>query len=68
MDPRERRALKALALMAQQYLEHEDGMLDHLAMSAGEHALKVLHEHGLVDGVERGAKWTDKGQEFLRRC
>lgn len=47
-------AIDALALMAQQYLETDGGVLDHLCMSAGEHAVDVLADHGLVTPHSRG--------------
>ena len=59
--------LWALALMAQQYLECSDGALDHLCMCAGEEALRVLHDKGLVTDFHRGARWTAEGQALLGR-
>lgn len=48
--------------MADQYLRHDEGVLDNLAMGSGELAIEVLAEHELVtwlyDGV-RLARWTD---------
>jgi hypothetical protein len=66
MSEQEEKLLYAVALMAQQYLETAGG-LDHIFMSAGEHALAVLAEYELVsyDGVS--AQWTAKGRAFLAR-
>jgi hypothetical protein len=66
----EQKALRALAWMSDQYLRHEEGVLDNVAMGSGELAMEVLAEHGLVtwlyDGV-RFARWTEKGQKLLDR-
>lgn len=64
--------LLALALMANQYLRQneDEAELDSLAMSAGEHALEVLSQHGLValEGSHRiMGHWTEAGREFLKR-
>jgi len=60
----EERLLTALVCMCAQYLE-EDGSLNHMHMSAGEQAMKLLAEYGLIDGPQPGAVWTERGQEFL---
>lgn len=66
MTDKEERLLRALALMAAQYLETPDGALDHLYMSAGEHAVSMLAEYGLVAPDGRNSRWTDAGATFLR--
>jgi hypothetical protein len=60
----EERLLTALVWMCVQYLE-EDGSLNHMHMSAGEQAMKLLAEYGLIDGPQRGAVWTEHGRAFL---
>lgn len=65
MDENPDSAIYALALMAHQYLETQDGTLDHLCMSAGEHAVDVLVEHGLVYPQGRGGSWTELGRSLL---
>jgi len=64
MTDAERKILRALAGMCNQYLLHKGG-LDHLCMSAGERAVEVLAEYGLVDCNDRGAAWTKAGQDLL---
>jgi hypothetical protein len=53
--------------MAAQYLQSGDE-LDSLAMSAGEQAIRVLAEHGLVEPHAGGrcARWTEAGRRFLQ--
>ena len=65
---RERHLLYALALMCEQYMGEElDGrtVLDHLCMSAGEEAYKVLQAYGLIDVAGRRATWTKLGTDLL---
>ena len=64
MTEREEILLAALASMASQYLE-EDGTLDHMFISAGEQAMQLLFEHGLIDTAGRCASWTAQGRAFL---
>ncbi len=61
----ERQLLLALAGMAEQYLGPGD-FLDHQCMGAGETAVALLIEYGLVepDG-RRGGAWTEAGKRFL---
>lgn len=59
-------AIYALTLMAHQYLETDVGDLDHLCMSAGEHALEVLVSHGLVNPHGRGGSWTERGRILVQ--
>lgn len=62
---REERLLGALAWMVKQYLSVEDGGLDHVCMSAGEQAMTLLAEYGLVTDDTRHGRWTDAGERFL---
>jgi hypothetical protein len=67
MSEPERKALIALVLMVDQYLSN-GRILDNLAMHAGEMALQVLAEHGLVTlqpGTYRFAHWTEAGRQLL---
>lgn len=67
MTEAERKLLLALAWMSAQYLESKDGDLDSLCMSAGEEALRVLAEHGLVEITHGGrcGRWTEAGTHLL---
>lgn len=69
MDDRQKRALGALASMVQQYLQkREDGLLDSLAMSAGEHAIAALAQYGYMEAILTGrifGRWTDAGRALL---
>jgi len=68
MTDREEQLLSALALMAAQYLEQEDQLhLDHMFMSAGERAVKLLAEYGLAIDDGRNSRWTDAGLTFLKK-
>ena len=60
----EERLLQALAEMCAQYLSEGDG-LDHMCMNAGERAVELLFKYGLVDSMERGARWTEAGRALL---
>ena len=64
MTNEEERLLAALAGMCVQYLER-DGILDHMFMSAGEDAVSVLADYGLIEAQGREATWTDAGKLFL---
>ena len=64
MTEEERRLLSALAGMCEQYLGR-DGSLDHQFMSAGENAVALLAEHGLVESTPRGGTWTHAGRAVL---
>jgi predicted transcriptional regulator len=73
MSDTERKLLQALARMAAQYLVHhaEDTELDSAAMSAGEHALSVLAQYGLValkGGHRIRGDWTEAGRRFLEEA
>lgn len=63
MDEREKRLLVALVKMVRQYLEHRPGgLVDSYSMSAGEHAISVLAEYGLMQTeTARFGLWTEAG-------
>jgi hypothetical protein len=68
MDAREERLLKALAYMVQQYLRESGGVVDSMAMSAGEAAIESLAEYGLMEIVQRiriGGRWTNAGKQII---
>lgn len=71
MSDGDRKLLEALACMAAQYLttaRGEDAQLESSAMQAGEKALVVLEQHGMVTIKRPGsirADWTEAGQELL---
>jgi hypothetical protein len=60
----EKRLLAALAGMCEQYL-NDGGTLDHMCMSAGEDAIELLVEFGLVKPRPRGGTWTEAGTALL---
>jgi hypothetical protein len=73
MNETEKKLLQALAKMAAQYLvQHvQDTELDSIAMGAGEHALTVLAEYGLVTlkgGHRIRGNWTEAGRSFLEKA
>lgn len=66
MTENEFRLLRCLAWMCDQYLTPHEGIgLDHLYMSAGEHAVDALAEYGLITIDHRGGDWTAAGQALL---
>ena len=67
MKNQEQRLLSALAWMCAQYLQGSDGELDHLSMSAGERAVALLIDYGLIAPSGRGGTWTEAGQALLDR-
>lgn len=40
--------------------------LDHIYMSAGEHAVDLLAEYGLVEIDPGGGEWTEAGHALLK--
>jgi hypothetical protein len=64
MTAEEHRLLVALAWMCEQYLANGD-RLDHLCMNAGEQAVELLVQYGLVDPEGRGGTWTEAGRALL---
>ena len=67
MTDAENRLLRALAGMCEQYIDQE-GILDHQCMSAGERAVDLLYEYGLIDPSGRGGTWNDAGRALLNSC
>jgi hypothetical protein len=72
MTEQEERLLRALADMCVQYLSDHSTQkpgseppLDHMCMSAGERAVELLFQYGLVDSTMRHAQWTEKGIALL---
>lgn len=61
----ERELLRALLGMAYQYLHAGNGALDHECMGAGEDAMKVLSEYGLVSDDSRHGRLTPAGEALL---
>jgi len=64
MTDAERRLLVVLAFMSEQYLS-KDGALRHSFMSAGEEAIELLVEYGLVSPEPGGGRWNDAGRDLL---
>ena len=67
MTEKEQRVLRALASMCEQYIGiGRVDLLDHQCISAGEDAVAVLADYGLVEITSvREAKWTDAGKALL---
>jgi len=62
----ERSALiRALALMCWQYMTDSQYVIDHKYIYAGEYAVDLLAEYGLVEPHDRGGTWTSDGKVFL---
>lgn len=64
MTREERRLLHALACVCDQYMSTK-GELDHAFMGAGELAVTLLAEYGLVDPGGSGGVWTKAGHDLL---
>ncbi len=64
MTENEQRLLVSLAQMCEQNLSNGK-QLDHMFMGAGEGALELLVEYGLVTPEPRGGSWTDAGIKLL---
>lgn len=62
---RERQLLRALAWMCEQYLGEGGHGLDHMCMCAGEDAVELLVDYGLVAPGGRGGTWTAAGRALL---
>jgi hypothetical protein len=66
MTDNERRLLVALAWMCEQYIgSGRIDFLDHECMGAGEDAVRLLAEFGLVEPSGRGGAWTEAGKTLL---
>jgi hypothetical protein len=71
MSEREKKLLMALVCMAKQYLNNTTNegveVLDSYAMGAGEEAILLLAEYGLVElmkGGRIGGYWTEAGNKL----
>ena len=65
MTENEQKLLVALVKMVDQYLDEYDDEVDSLAMSAGEHAIEVLADFGLMENINfRFGRWTEAGKKF----
>ena len=67
MTNQETKLLNALAWMCQQYLARgTDDFLCHDCMAAGQQAVALLAEYGLVEPETIvGGRWTEAGKQFL---
>ena len=66
MTENEKRLLLAMAWMCEQYMGSGEQIgLDHQCMGAGEDAVELLVEYGLVSPSGRGGTWTDAGRALL---
>jgi hypothetical protein len=67
MTDSEQNLLVALVLMANQYLDEYDDEVDSRSTSAGERAIEILANHGLMEIVNtRFGRWTEAGKQFRR--
>ena len=67
MTEREQKLLIALVKMVSQYLTEYDDEVDSISQSAGEHALEVLADFGLLQTLNtRFGRWTEEGKRFRR--
>ncbi len=68
MTSSEDRLLIALAWMCEQYIgSGKQDWLDHQCMGAGEDAVRLLVEHGLIEPGARGGRWTEAGKALLAK-
>jgi hypothetical protein len=65
MTESERRLLSALAQVCVRYMLIRDELY-HGFEHAGETAVELLAEYGLVERTPTGGKWTEAGVAFLR--
>lgn len=71
----EKKLLRALAFMVLQYLDggsagkltgrEQKGLVSGEFMYAGENAINLLVEHGLLTGDGYGADWTEAGEALI---
>jgi hypothetical protein len=65
MTDSEKKLLIALVAMVHQYLHEYDDEVDNIAESAGEFAIQVLADFGLMEIVNtRFGRWTEAGKNF----
>lgn len=57
--------LRALALMSRQYLTNGPYSVDHKFIYAGEYAVDLLAQYGLIEPHDRGGTWTPAGRALL---
>jgi hypothetical protein len=70
LTERERKLLIALVHMVCQHLtEYDDDQVDSISQSAGQHALEVLADFGLIEALNtRFGRWTEEGKRFRREA
>jgi len=67
MTDSEQKLMVALVLMVNQHLHAHGDEVDNLEESAGERAIEVLSDFGLIEMVNtRFGRWTDAGKRFRR--
>lgn len=67
MTDSERRLLTALVYMVRQHLPEHGDEIDNLAESAGERAIQVLADFGLMElRNSRFGFWTEAGKNFIK--
>ncbi len=65
MTDREKKLLIALVAMVHQHLDEYGDEVDNRAVSAGERAIQVLADFGLMEMVNtRFGRWTEAGRRF----
>jgi hypothetical protein len=65
MTDSEKKLLMALVAMVHQHLQEYGDEVDNLAESAGERAIQVLADFGLMEMVNtRFGRWTEAGKKF----
>ena len=66
MTDREKKLLIALVKMVDQYLDQYEDQVDSRSMSAGEHAIAVFADFGLMEVIDsRFGRWTEAGKKFV---
>jgi hypothetical protein len=66
MTDNEKKLVIALVRMVDQYLEQYSDEVDSRSMSAGEQAIEVLADFGLMEVVNtRFGRWTEVGNKLL---
>jgi len=67
MTDSEQKLLIALVEMVSQHLREYDDLVDSISQSAGQRALEVLADFGLMESVNaRFGRWTEEGKRFRR--
>ena len=66
MTENEKKLLIALVKMVGQHLHRYGDEVDNIAESAGEHAIQVLADFGLMELINtRFGRWTEAGKKFI---